>query len=108
MDSRRSTRSTRTTRSAVRTLAIAGAIAAVAFACGSGAESEFVDPNANQDEGGTTPPPAGTFTPVEAGAPDEEARADERLVRLRASVRALDVHGWAEGFLDALRASVAA
>lgn len=56
-------------RSVVRTVCVVVAVAAVAFACGSGDGSEFVTPPIDE-EGGLTPPP-GTFTPTgDAGAPD--------------------------------------
>lgn len=58
-------------RYAVRSVCVLVAVAAIAIACGSGESSEFVDPNANQDDAGSTPPPVGTFTPArEAGVPD--------------------------------------
>jgi hypothetical protein len=56
-------------RNAVRSLVVAAAVAAVAIACGSGGDSEFVDPNLNGDDGGFVPPP-GTFNPADAGASD--------------------------------------
>jgi hypothetical protein len=57
-------RPTHSARIAVRSLAVALAVAAVAIACGSGDSSEFVDPNANQDEAGSTQPPVGSFNPT--------------------------------------------
>jgi hypothetical protein len=57
-------------RIALRTALVAAAVAAVAIACGSGESSEFVDPNLNKDDGGSTDPPVGTFTPVDAGTAD--------------------------------------
>ncbi len=53
---------------AIKTLCVAAVVAAVAVACGSGDDSQFVDPTANQEEAGTPPP--GTFTPVDAGSSD--------------------------------------
>jgi hypothetical protein len=50
---------------------VAFAVAAVAIACGSSASSEFVDPNANQDEGGSTTPPVGSFNPAPDGGSGE-------------------------------------
>jgi hypothetical protein len=60
------------TATAIKSLcivAVVAGVAVVASACGSDSESQFVDPNANQDEAGTPPPP-GTFTPVDAGTSD--------------------------------------
>lgn len=54
-------------RSILRTTCVVVVASAVAFACGSGADSEFVDPTL-QDEAGSTAPPIGAFTPVDAGA----------------------------------------
>lgn len=53
--------------SVVRSACVAAVVAAVAFACGSDPGSEFVDPNLNEDEGGSTPPPPGTFNPADGG-----------------------------------------
>lgn len=57
-------------RSAVRTVFVAAAVAAVAIACGSGGGSEFVDPTLDQEEAGSTTPPVGSFNPTDAGAAD--------------------------------------
>ena len=58
-------------RNVARSLVVAAAVAAVAIACGSGPDSEFVDPNANGEDGagGVTPPP-GSFVPTDAGNSD--------------------------------------
>jgi hypothetical protein len=56
-------------RNAVRSLVVAAAVAAVAIACGSGPESEFVEPSAQDGEDAFSPPP-GTFQPVDAGTSD--------------------------------------
>lgn len=60
-------RPTHSARTAVRSLVVAFAVAAVAMACGSSTSSEFVDPNANHDDGGSTTPPVGSFNPVPDG-----------------------------------------
>ena len=57
-------------RTALRSVAVVAAIAAVAFACGGSADtSDFVDPNA-LDEAGNTNPPPGNFNPVDSGKSD--------------------------------------
>ena len=53
------------TATAIKSLCVVATVAAVAIACGSSDDSQFVDPNANHEEAGTPPP--GIFTPVEAG-----------------------------------------
>ena len=46
-----------------------------------GRRSQFVDPNANQEEAGTPPP--GTFTPVDAGTSDGNTSLQAAHVRDR-------------------------
>lgn len=57
---------------ALRSVIITICVAAVAFACGSGSESEFVDPNAGLGEE-AGPPPPGNFNPIDAGKADGSA-----------------------------------
>ena len=56
-------------RSAVRTVFVLAAVAAVAFACGSGSDSTFTPIDGTMDDGGGTPPP-GVFNHGDAGTHD--------------------------------------
>ena len=55
-------------RHAVRSVCVLIAVAGVAIACGSGGDSEFVDPNVGGDEAGIPTPPVGNFNPVDGGS----------------------------------------